>query len=104
MSDVTITVSQAGAALVTIQPLQMFVANDGGAGGAVPRFASPPPEFAIAGVGPYTLPYPPAFGLMQVIADGAVLRSTDYSISGTALTLSAGAAAAYTRLIVWMTY
>lgn len=101
MAEVTITVSQAGAALVTIQPIQLFVGSEGG---AVPRFASPPPEFAITGVGPYALPYTPAFGLFQVIADGSVLRPTDYSVTGTQLTLSAGAAAAYTRLIIWMTY
>lgn len=99
MSDVTITVSQAGTALVTIQPIQLFV---GGDGGAVPRFASA--EFEITGIGPYTLPHLPAFGFFQVIGDGFDLRPTDYAVSGTALTISNGAAAAYTRLIVRMTY
>lgn len=99
MAEVSITVSQAGATLVTIQPIQLFV---GGDGGAVPRFASA--EFEITGIGPYTLPHPPAFGFLQVIGDGFALRPTDYAVSGTALTLTTGAAAAYTRLIVWMTY
>lgn len=101
MAEVTITVSQAGATLVTIQPIQLFV---GGDGGSVPRFASPPPEFAITGPGPYALPHTPAFGLFQVIADGFVLRPTDYSVAGALLTLTPEAAAAYTRLIIWMTY
>lgn len=100
MAEVTITVSQAGTTLVTIQPIQLFVGGDGGA--AVPRFTSA--EYLISGPGPYLLPQTPAFGFLQVIGDGFALRPTDYAIAGIALTLTEATAAAYTRLIVWMTY
>lgn len=99
MAEVTITISQAGATLVTIQPIQLFV---GGDGGSVPRFART--EYAISGTGPYTLPQTPALGLLLVLADGVVLGASDYTVTGTQLSLSAGAAAAYTGLIVIQSY